>query len=239
VVRFEETGLHFRRLPPRTARASLLSHQAYLQRAVGRFDDGRIALGTALKIAESAGAELDAARLVAQRGALEVAAGHLEEAERWLERSLAERRRLREHRGILLTLANIAVVAGSRGESARADELVAQAGRMADEAVDGPGMGAVQLARAEIARTAGDAREAREAIERGIESFYARAGLTHQLAWLRVQQAYLSLELDEPVTAEHHVAAARARFTEGDIALGLAYCGALEKRLRAVNGALT
>jgi hypothetical protein len=110
---------------------------------------------------------------------------------------------------------------------------------MADEAVDGPGMGAVQLARAEIARTAGRPEIAREAIEHAIEVIYGRAELTHQTAWLRVQQAYLSLELGDVAAAERQVAAARVRFAECEIPLGAEYCSALEQRLQVANGALT
>jgi predicted ATPase/DNA-binding SARP family transcriptional activator len=238
VVRFEETGLHFRRLAPGTARASLLSHRAYLHRSLRRFDDGREALEAALQITDAAGAELDGARLAAQRGALEATAGDLDAAEHWLERSLTERRRLREHRGILLTLANLAVVAAYRGDAARAEALLAQAGRMADEAVDGPGMGAVQLARAEIARTAGRPEIAREAIEHAIGVIYGRAELTHQLAWLRLQQAYLSLELRDVAAAERQVTAACARFAECEIPLGAEYCRVVEQRLQVANGSL-
>jgi predicted ATPase/DNA-binding SARP family transcriptional activator len=237
VVRFEETGLHFRRLTPRTARASLLSHHAYLHRAMGRYDEGRAALDRALAITVDAGAELDAARIAAQRGALEATAGDLDAAEHWLERSLDDRRRLREHRGILLTLANQAVVASYRGDAARAESLLAQARRMADEAVDGPGTGAVELARAEIARLAGDPQRARDAIEEAIEAIYARANLTHQLAWLALQQAHLSLDMGDVAAATGFVEEARTRFTEGAIARGPDYCEALEERLRAVNSA--
>jgi predicted ATPase/DNA-binding SARP family transcriptional activator len=237
VVRFEETGLHFRRLPPRTARASLLSHFAYLHRAMGRYDDGRAALDQALAITEAVGAELDVARIAAQRGALEATAGDLDAAEHWLDRSLELRRRLRDHRGILLTLANQAVVAFYKEDAARAESLLAQARRMADEAVDGPGTGAVELARAEIARLAGRPERARDAIEESIEAIYGRANLTHQLAWLCVQQAHLSLDVGDVAAATRLVEEARARFTEGAIARGPDYCAAVEERLRAVNSA--
>jgi tetratricopeptide (TPR) repeat protein len=235
VVRFEETGLNFRRLTPSVARASLLSHHAYLHRSRGRFADGRAALDEALEIAGSAGAELDVARLASQRGCLEATAGVLDAAEDWLERSLADRRRLREHRGILLTLANLAVVAAYRGDFARAAALLAESRRMADEAVDGPGMGAIESARAEIARTARQPDEARGAIDDAVSAIYGRSALTHHLAWMRVQQAHLSLELGDPEAADRCVADARERFTEADMPLGLAYCQAVEKRLEAVN----
>ncbi|HEX6715179.1 MAG TPA: BTAD domain-containing putative transcriptional regulator [Thermoleophilaceae bacterium] len=238
VIRFEETGLNFRRLAPSTARASLLSHRAYLHRSLGQFGDARVALDAALHLAEADGAELDSARLAAQRGALEATAGDLDAAELWLERSLTERRRLREHRGILLTLANLAVVAGTRGDAVRADALLAQAKRMADEAVDGPGTGAVLLAHAEIARIAGRPDAARAAIDAAIETIYGRQDLIHQVAWLRVQQAYLSLELTDAAAAERQVVDASARFSECDMPLGLRYCDAIEERLRAVNTAL-
>jgi hypothetical protein len=110
---------------------------------------------------------------------------------------------------------------------------------MADEAVDGPGMGAVELARAEMARQAGDPGTAHDAIEHAIEAIYMRARLAPPLAWLRVQQAYLSLELGDSAAAEREIAAAQTLFTECDIPLGGAYCDALEQRVRAVNGALT
>lgn len=237
VVRFEETGLHFRRLPPATARASLLSHEAYLHRSAGRFSEARSALDDALEIVEAADVRLDVARIAAQRGTLEAAAGNLDEAERWLGRSLDDRRRLREHRGILLTLTNLAVVAGMRREPERAAALLEQAQRMAEEAVDGPGMGAVQLGRAEIARQAGDLAAAHDAIERSIEVIYGRARLAQSLAWLRVQQANLSLEVGDLVAAERELAAARDYFTECDIPLGDAYCEAVEVRMRAANAA--
>jgi predicted ATPase/DNA-binding SARP family transcriptional activator len=239
VVRFEETGLHFRRLDPHTARASLFSHRAYLHRSLGRFDDGRAELEAAFEITQDAGAELDAARIAAQRGALEATAGDLDAAQQWLDRSLAERRRLREHRGILLTLANLSVVATYAGDPARAETLLAQADRMADEVADGPGMGAVQLARAEIARTEGRPEDARAAIARAIEVIYGRAEMTHQLAWMRLQQAYLSLELGDLAAAQDQVSDARTRFDETQIPLALEYCNAVEQRLRAANGALT
>ena len=239
VVRFEETGLHFRRLTPDTARASLLSHHAYLHRSAGRFDDGRAALDAALEITAAAGAELDGARLAAQRGTLEATAGNLDAAEHWLDRSLTERRRLREHRGILLTLANLAVVAAYRDDFARADALLAQARRMADEAVDGPGTGAVELARAETTRRAGNPEAARDAIEEAIAAIYGRANLTHQLAWLRLQQAYLSLEFADFAGAEDFIGDARTRFIDCEIPLGLAYCSAVEERLKAANGVTT
>jgi tetratricopeptide (TPR) repeat protein len=238
IVRFEETGLHFRRLPPSTARASLLSHRAYLERAQGRFDEARVALTAALEIAEAANAKLEIARLAAQQGCVEAIAGDLDAAENWLLRSLAQRRRLREHRGILLTLANLAVVAAYRSESGQASARLAEAQRMANEAVDGPGMGAVDLARAEIARRAGQPAASRDALEHGIGTFYGRVGLSHQVGWLRVQQAYLSLELDDPGAAERQVAGARTLFEEGDIPLGIDYCDAIQERIRAANGAL-
>ena len=235
IVRFEETGLHFRRLPPALARASLFSHHAYLHRSVGRFDEARTALDSALPIVEAAGIGLDVARLAAQRGMVEAAAGDLDAAEHWLERSLADRRRLREHRGILLTLANLAVVAATRGEMERSETLLAEAGRMAREVVDGPGMGAVHLGRAEIARQAGRPGEANEAIEQAIEIIYGLAGLTHELAWFRLQQAYLSLDLGDFQAVTRNLALARELFTECGIAVGHAYCSAVEERMQAAN----
>jgi predicted ATPase/DNA-binding SARP family transcriptional activator len=235
VVRFEETGLHFRRLPPSTARASLLSHRAYIERVQGNCDAARATLRDALEIAEGARAELDIARLAAQLGCVEATAGDLDAAERWLQRSLTERRGLREHRGILLALANLAVVAAARGEAELGSARLAEARRMAEEAVDGPGMGAVDLARAEIARRAGDAAAARDALEHAINVFYGVAGFVHQLAWLRVQQAYLSLDLEDLAAADAQVTAARTQFEEAEIAFGIAYCGAIEDRLRAAN----
>jgi tetratricopeptide (TPR) repeat protein len=235
IVRFEETGLHFRRLPPAVARASLLSHHAYLHRSIGQFADARAALDSALAIVEAAGIELDVARLAAQRGMVEAAAGDVDAAEHWLERSLADRRRLREHRGILVTLTNLAVVAASRGEMEQGETLLAQAGRMAHEAVDGPGMGAVYLGRAEIARHAGRPADAHEAIEQAIEVIYALAGLAHELAWFRLQQAYLSLELGDLTAVERELATARELFTECGIPLGHAYCAAVEQRVQAAN----
>jgi tetratricopeptide (TPR) repeat protein len=238
IVRFEETGLHFRRLPPKTARASLLGHRAYLHRAEGRFAEARADLDLALEIVEAADSHLDTARLTAQRGCVETTAGDLDAAREWLERSLAQRRRLREHRGILLTLANLAVVSAYAGNPAGADALLTEAGQMAREAVDGPGMGAVELARAEIARRGGRLEAARDALEQAIEVFYGRARLANQLAWLHTQQAYLSLELGDLAPAEQKLATARSLFAETDIALGIAYCSAIEERLRAANTAL-
>jgi predicted ATPase/DNA-binding SARP family transcriptional activator len=235
IVRFEETGLHFRRLPPAIARASLLSHHAYLHRSVGEFDEARTALDSALRIVEAAGIDLDIARLASQRGMLEAAAGDLDAAERWLERSLADRRRLREHRGILLTLANLAVVAASRGEMEQGQTLLAQAGRMAHEAVDGPGMGAVYLGRAEMARHAGRPADAHAAIGQAIEIIYGLAGLAHELAWFRLQQAYLSLEVGDLTAVERELASARELFTGCGIPLGHSYCAAVEERVQAAN----
>jgi ATP/maltotriose-dependent transcriptional regulator MalT len=146
---------------------------------------------------------------------------------------------LGEHRGILLTLANLAVVAAYGGDASRAATLLDEAGRMAREAVDGPGMGAVELARAETARHAGQPAAARDALERSLELFYDRAGLWHQLGWLRVQQAYLSLDMGDLAAAERQVGEARARFTECDVPVGTEYCTAIEDRLRAANATLT
>jgi hypothetical protein len=109
---------------------------------------------------------------------------------------------------------------------------------MADEALDGPGMGAVDLARAEIARRVGDSAAARGAIEHAIGVFYGLATFVHQLAWLRVQQAFLSLELDDPASAETQVRDARARFEEARIPLGIDYCSVIEERIQAANAAL-
>jgi hypothetical protein len=95
----------------------------------------------------------------------------------------------------------------------------------------------VERARAEIARLAGRPERARDAIEESIEAIYGRANLTHQLAWLCVQQAHLSLDVGDVAAATRLVEEARARFTEGAIARGPDYCAAVEERLRAVNSA--
>src|SRR5204862_7304388 len=116
----------------------------------------------ALEIVRAAGGELGHGGLAAQRGVREARIGDLDAAESWLEQALESRTRLREHRGILITLANQAVVAALRGDHARAQELLVRARRMADEAVDGPGIGAVLQARAEFERLRGEPDKARQ-----------------------------------------------------------------------------
>jgi predicted ATPase/DNA-binding SARP family transcriptional activator len=239
VMRLEETTLHFRRLPPRAARSSIMSHRAYLFGRVGDCDRARDELDAALEIVRQRRDELDAARLLAQRGTVEDRAGDLDAAVAWLEGSLDLRTRLHEHRGILLTLATLAVVTAERGERERAFELLARADRMAEEAVDGPGMGGALLARAEIERSAGDPEKAREAIDAALSVFYGGTGLRHYSSWMHLQHAWLSVDVGDLVEAERRLDIARAGFADSGTVLGLDYCAAVDARLRAANGLLT
>ena len=110
---------------------------------------------------------------------------------------------------------------------------------MASEAVDGPGLGAVFLARAEIERRAGNPGAARDALAQALESFYGRMGQSHHEAWFRVQLAFLSLELGDGEVAARRLALARKGFEQCEIPLGLSYCDALEGDVRTANGTLT
>ena len=239
VLRPEETSLHFRRLSPRGARASLLSHRAYLLRCSGRYDDSRAELDAALAIVRESGSALDDARLVAQRGALETRAGDLEAAADWLGRSLTLRRQLREHRGILLTLSALALVASLAGDAGRSADLLARAARMGEEAVDGPGMGAVLLTKAEICRTQGDLEQARLALDGALTVFYEVTGLIHYASWVHLQHAYLSAEAGDNGEAARRLDFAWNGFTESRTQLGLDHCVALGARLRGANSTLT
>jgi tetratricopeptide (TPR) repeat protein len=238
-MRLEETTLHFRRLPPRDARASIMSHRAYLFRRLGDCDRAREELAAALEIVRERRDQLDVARLLAQRGALEVRAGDLDAAVAWWEASLDLRTRLREHRGILLTLAGLAVATAQRGDRGRAFELLARADRLANEAVDGPGMGGALLARAEIERSAGDPEKARQAIDAALRVFYGGTGLRHYASWMHLQHAWLSLDVGDLPEAGRRVEIARSGFRYSATQLGLDYCAAIEARLRAANGLLT
>jgi predicted ATPase/DNA-binding SARP family transcriptional activator len=239
VMRLEETTLHFRRLPPREARSSIMSHRAYLFGRAGSCERARAELSAALEIARARRDELDAARLIAQRGALEGHAGDLDAAVAWLEASLDLRMRLGEHRGILMTLATLAVVTAKQGHRARSDELLARARRMADEAVDGPGMGGVLLARGEIERGLGNLQEARAALDGALRVFYGVTGLHHYASWVNLQHAYLSFELGDFPETERRLQLARSGFAESGTQLGLDHCAAVNARLRAANGLLT
>jgi tetratricopeptide (TPR) repeat protein len=239
VMRLEETSLHFRRLPPHLARASLMSHRSYLFRCTGRFDEARLELDDALAIVRAHGNPLDVARLIAQRGALETRAGDLETAERWLEASLDLRQRLREHRGILLTLSALAIVAALKGEEERSRSLIERAARMGSEADDGPGMGGVLLAQAEIHRNRGEFDKARDALDGGLAVFYGVTGLLHYASWVHVQHAYLSLELGDFPETERRLDQAWSGFEQSGTALGMEHCRAIGERLRAANGMLT
>jgi predicted ATPase/DNA-binding SARP family transcriptional activator len=230
-LRLEETTLHFRRLRPRAALASLLSHRAYLSRGHGEYDTARRQLDAALEIVRVRDDSLDHARMLAQRGCLELRAGELYEAETWLEASLDLRERLREHRGILLTLASLAVGAAMRGDDMRASDLLERARRMAEEAVDGPGMGGVLQAEAEIARFRGDPEKARAAIDGALTVFYGITGLLYYAAWLHLQHAHLSLEVGDTAEVERRLGLAREGFAVVDTTVGLAYCDALEQVL--------
>jgi hypothetical protein len=149
------------------------------------------------------------------------------------------RLRLREHRGILLTLATLAVVAAMQGDPERAGELLARAGRMADEAVDGPGMGGVMLAQAEVARGAGQPQEAREALDRALAVFYGGTGLLHYASWVHLQHAHLSLEVGDIAETARRLDLAHGGFVDSGTGLGLDYCAALAERLQGANGMLT
>lgn len=237
-MRLEETTLHFRRLPPREARSSIMSHRAYLFAGTDA-DRARAELSAGLEIARTRRDELDVARLMAQRGTLEGHVGDLDAAVSWLEASLDLRMRVREHRGILMTLATLAVVAAKQGDRARADELLTRAGRMAAEAVDGPGMGGVLLARAEIERGVGDFQAACEALDGALTVFYGVTGLHHYASWVNLQHAYLSLELGNLDEAERRLGLARTGFRGSGTQIGLDHCAAVDARLRAANGLLT
>ena len=239
VVRLEETSLHFRRLPPRLARASLLSHRAYLLRSTGRYDDARAQLDAALEIVGERGNPLDGARLVAQRGALETRAGDLDAAEHWLDASLDLRLQLREHRGIMLTLAALAIVASVKGETARSSELLERAMRMSVEADDGPGMGGVLQARAEIHRTRGELEEACNALDGALAVFYGVTGLLHYSSWVQLQVAYLAAEMANHAEAAHRLDLAWSGFADSGTRFGLDHCVAVGERLQAANGVLT
>jgi hypothetical protein len=125
------------------------------------------------------------------------------------------------------------------GDRERADGLLARADRMAAEAVDGPGMGAVLLVRAEMARLAGDPQQAREALDGALNVFYGVTGLSHYAAWVNTQHAFLSLDVGDIAEAAHRVELARNGFTDCGTRLGLSYCAALDERLRVANGLLT
>jgi hypothetical protein len=98
-------------------------------------------------------------------------------------------------------------------------------------------VGAVHLARAEIARHAGRPAEAHAAIEQAIEIIYGLAGLMHELAWFRLQQAYLSLEVGDLPAVERELAGARQLFSDCGIPLGQVYCAAVQERVQAANAA--
>jgi predicted ATPase/DNA-binding SARP family transcriptional activator len=239
LARLEETSLHFRRLPPEAARASLLSHRAYLYRSIRNNAAARLALDEALVIVRAHRIELDEARLLAQRGSLEVRADDLDAAEHWLEQSLVLRARLREHRGTLLTLATLGVVAGRKGEQERSAGLLGRATRMAEEAVDGPGMAGVLLAQAELDRSRGDLDAARTALARGLDVFYGVMGLWHYAAWVNLQHAHLSLALGDFDETARRLERAWEGFEQSGTRLGLEHCEVVAERLRAANGALT
>ena len=131
-------------------------------------------------------------------------------------------------------LARFAAVA-----SERADDLLARAGRMAEEAVDGPGMASVLQARAEVARVGGDLEAARDALEGSLDVFYGVTGLRYYASWVHLQLGYLSLELGERDEVAHRLELAQSGFAGLGTQLGLAYCDALAQRLRAANGLLT
>ena len=239
VMRLEESSLHFRRLAPRAARVSLLSHLAYVARCTGRYDDARTQLDSALDLVRENGNPLDAARLVAQRGMLETRAGDLDAAEPWLEQSLVIRQRLREHRGILLTHAALAVVAGLKGEPERSQASMTRAWRMAEQVLDGPGMGGVLLARAELYRGTGQLDAAREALNTALTVFYGITGLMGYASWLHLQHAYLSLELGDDDEVTRRLDIAWNGFSASETRSGLEHCRAVGERLRAANGLLT
>src|SRR3954454_9377087 len=238
-ARLEETSMHFRRLRPRVAPASLMSQRAYLARATGDVGRSRTLLDEGLEPVRALGNPLDEARLNAQRGTLETHAEQLDAAEEWLGRSLDLRERLREHRGILLTLATLALVASVKGEQQRSDELLARAQRMADEAVDGPGMGGVLHASAEIKRRRGDLEGARAALREGLTVFYGATGLRHYAAWMHLQLAYLSMELGDGAEVAGRLTLAWDGFASSGAAFGPDRCVYLDERLRTANGLLT
>jgi predicted ATPase len=227
VMRLEETSLHFRRLPPHVARASIHSHRSYLMRCNRRYGEARDELDRGLEIVRAARDELDEARLLGQRGTLECAAGELDAAVGWLEQSLELRTALGEHRGILLTLTTLSLVTAMRGDAERSADLIARAGRMAQEATDGPGMGGVGLTEAEIHRVTGEPQAAREALDRALGVFYGVNGLMHYASWVQLQYAYLSLDLGEDREAAQRLEVAEAGFTTTRTQLGLDHCAAL------------
>jgi tetratricopeptide (TPR) repeat protein len=185
------------------------------------------------------GSALDGARLVAQRGALETRAGDLDQAERWLDASLDVRLRLREHRGILLTLSSLAIVASLRGADERSLELIERAARMGAEADDGPGMGGVLLAKAEIQRTRGEIEQAREALDAALAVFYGVTGLLHYASWVHLQHAYLSQELGDADETGRRLDLAWSGFEQSGTRLGMDHCLAVSERSQPANGLLT
>jgi tetratricopeptide (TPR) repeat protein len=235
-MRLEETSLHFRRLTPRAARASLHSHRSYVSRCRADYDAARAELETALEIVRANGDALDEARLIGQWGALENSAGDLDRAEQLLETSLEMRLRLREHRGIVLSLTTLALVAARRDGPEHSSELLARARRMADEAADGPSMGGVLLAEAEIHRLDGDPQRAREALEGALVVFYGVTGLVHYASWVHLQHAYLSQEVGDLQEAARRLEIARSGFTESGSAVALERCAVVDARLRALTG---
>jgi hypothetical protein len=98
---------------------------------------------------------------------------------------------------------------------------------MADEATDGPGMGAVLLAEAEIHRTSGDAERAREALDGALTVFYGVTGLMHYTSWVHLQHAYVSLEVGDGPESSRRLELARAGFESNGTQLGLEHCAAL------------
>jgi len=131
----------------------------------------------------------------------------------------------------VLTLASLAVVAAMKDDTDRVAEALGRARRMADQAVDGPGMGAVLQAQAEIARLRGAPDEARQALDGALTVFYGTTGLHYYAAWLHLQHAFLSLEVGDVDESARRIELARNDFADSGTTLGLDYCAAIEQAL--------
>ena len=91
----------------------------------------------------------------------------------------------------------------------------------------------------QIERAAGHLEIARRAVTRAGDVFYTGTGGWHHATWLYLQRAYLSFELGDYEEAVAREADARSALAEAGNPVGLAYCDALQTRLRAANAALT
>jgi hypothetical protein len=130
-------------------------------------------------------------------------------------------------------------VASLKGDATRSTDLIERAARMGAEADDGPGMGGVLMARAEIHRTRGEPQRARESLEAALAVFYGVTGLLHYASWVHLQHAYLSLELADVPEVMSRLDQAWNGFEESGTRLGMDHCLAVSERLQAANAMLT